>query len=207
MARKNCLFARDENVCKLLVCFKFCFVGGKVSKTTFCSWTEDSVTQEEAISQAAIHRKARPSILSFRGEGVRTEQDITHHIYDVQRRLLWRILMCLYVVPSCPFFACHLRLFILLSCRYDSVTIMFSGIVGFAKYCAENSDAEGAMKIVTMLNELYTSFDELTDPSRNPNIYKVSEASRAEEGEPDRQRRYRRQSNYAPQGYNPLSRE
>lgn len=115
--------------------------------------------------------------------------------------------MCLYVVPSCPFFACHLRLFILLSCRYDSVTIMFSGIVGFAKYCAENSDAEGAMKIVTMLNELYTSFDELTDPSRNPNIYKVSEAWRAEEGEPDRQRRYRRQSNYAPQGYNPLSRE
>lgn len=58
--------------------------------------------------------------------------------------------------------------------RYDSVTVMFSGIVGFAKYCAENSDAEGAMKIVTMLNDLYTSFDELTDPSRNPNIYKVS---------------------------------
>ena len=58
--------------------------------------------------------------------------------------------------------------------RYDSVTVMFSGIVGFAKYCAENSDAE-AMKIVTMLNELYTLFDELTDPSRNPNIYKVSE--------------------------------
>ena len=51
---------------------------------------------------------------------------------------------------------------------------MFSGIVGFAKYCAENSDAE-AMKIVTMLNELYTLFDELTDPSRNPNIYKVGE--------------------------------
>lgn len=51
---------------------------------------------------------------------------------------------------------------------------MFSSIVGFAKYCAENSDAE-AMKIVTMLNELYTLFDELTDPSRNPNIYKVSE--------------------------------
>lgn len=57
--------------------------------------------------------------------------------------------------------------------RYDSVTVMFSGIVGFAKYCAENSDAEGAMKIVTMLNELYTSFDALTDPNRNPNIYKV----------------------------------
>lgn len=60
--------------------------------------------------------------------------------------------------------------------RYDSVTVMFSGIVGFAKYCAENSDAEGAMKIVTMLNELYTSFDALTDPNRNPNIYKVRKA-------------------------------
>lgn len=94
------------------------------------------------------------------------------------KKIIMGILMCLYVVPSCPFFACHLRLFILLSRRYDSVTIMFSGIVGFAKYCAENSDAEGAMKIVTMLNELYTSFDELTDPSRNPNIYKVSGACR-----------------------------
>lgn len=54
---------------------------------------------------------------------------------------------------------------------------MFSGIVGFAKYCADNSDAEGAMKIVTMLNDLYTLFDELTDPSRNPNIYKVRHIS------------------------------
>lgn len=53
------------------------------------------------------------------------------------------------------------------------MTVMFSGIVGFAKYCAANSDAEGALKIVCMLNELYTSFDELTDPSLNPNIYKV----------------------------------
>uniref|UniRef100_A0A6B2EBN4 Guanylate cyclase soluble subunit beta-1 n=1 Tax=Phlebotomus kandelakii TaxID=1109342 RepID=A0A6B2EBN4_9DIPT len=57
--------------------------------------------------------------------------------------------------------------------RYVSVTLMFSGIVGFAKYCAENTDAEGAMKIVKMLNELYTVFDALTDSKRNPNIYKV----------------------------------
>lgn len=33
------------------------------------------------------------------------------------------------------------------------------------------------MKIVTMLNDLYTLFDELTDPSRNPNIYKVRRIS------------------------------
>lgn len=36
---------------------------------------------------------------------------------------------------------------------------MFSGIVGFGQYCAANTDAEGAMKIVKMLNELYTVFD------------------------------------------------
>ncbi|GAB0092356.1 Guanylate cyclase [Sergentomyia squamirostris] len=57
--------------------------------------------------------------------------------------------------------------------RYDTVTVMFSGVVGFGKYCAENTDAEGAMKIVKMLNELYTVFDALTDSKVNPNIYKV----------------------------------
>lgn len=30
------------------------------------------------------------------------------------------------------------------------------------------------MKIIRMLNELYTKFDDLTDPTVNPNIYKVS---------------------------------
>lgn len=29
------------------------------------------------------------------------------------------------------------------------------------------------MKIVNMLNELYTAFDVLTDPKKNPNVYKV----------------------------------
>lgn len=58
--------------------------------------------------------------------------------------------------------------------RYDSVTIIFSGVVGFADYCAANTDAEGAMKIVKMLNELYTVFDALCDTKRIPNIYKVS---------------------------------
>ena len=29
------------------------------------------------------------------------------------------------------------------------------------------------MKIVRMLNVLYTTFDVLTDPRKNPNIYKV----------------------------------
>lgn len=50
---------------------------------------------------------------------------------------------------------------------------MFSGIVGFGQYCAANTDPDGAMKIVKMLNELYTVFDALTDSKRNLNVYKV----------------------------------
>lgn len=57
--------------------------------------------------------------------------------------------------------------------RYDCVTLLFSGIVGFADYCAKNKDSNGVMKIVKMLNELYTIFDDLTDIKKNPNIYKV----------------------------------
>lgn len=57
--------------------------------------------------------------------------------------------------------------------RYDSVTLLFSGIVGFSSYCAHHTDSRGAMKIVQMLNQLYTAFDVVTDPKKNPNIYKV----------------------------------
>jgi guanylate cyclase soluble subunit beta len=57
--------------------------------------------------------------------------------------------------------------------RYDCVTLLFSGIVGFSTYCAAHSDAQGAMHIVDMLNKIYTLFDTLTDSSENPNIYKV----------------------------------
>nr|CAH7729711.1 unnamed protein product [Callosobruchus chinensis] len=57
--------------------------------------------------------------------------------------------------------------------RYDAATLLFSGIVGFSEYCSKNADSKGVMKIVRMLNELYTKFDDLTDPKVNPNIYKV----------------------------------
>lgn len=79
--------------------------------------------------------------------------------------------------------------------RYEMVTLLFSGIVGFrysnqsgsttiswmqmsvsiwiSDLCARNSDASGVMKVVRMLNVLYTTFDVLTDPRKNPNIYKV----------------------------------
>lgn len=57
--------------------------------------------------------------------------------------------------------------------KYDTVTILFSGIVGFSAYCARHSDSKGAMKIVKLLNDIYTTFDVLTDPKKNPNVYKV----------------------------------
>ncbi|KAK0183493.1 hypothetical protein PV327_001530 [Microctonus hyperodae] len=57
--------------------------------------------------------------------------------------------------------------------KYDCVTLLFSGIVGFSAYCAANTDSNGAMKIVNMLNQLYIAFDVLTDPKKNPNVYKV----------------------------------
>jgi len=53
------------------------------------------------------------------------------------------------------------------------VTLLFSGIVGFSDLCARNSGSNGVMRIVRMLNELYTTFDVLTDSRNNPNIYKV----------------------------------
>jgi len=60
--------------------------------------------------------------------------------------------------------------------RYDSVTVLFSGVVGFTEYCARHSHSP--MKIVGLLNAIYTTFDVLTDPKRNPNVYKVSEYMR-----------------------------
>lgn len=57
--------------------------------------------------------------------------------------------------------------------KYDYVTLLFSGIVGFGAYCAANADSNGARKIVNMLNQLYIAFDVLTDPIKNPNVYKV----------------------------------
>ncbi|GIY36880.1 guanylate cyclase soluble subunit beta-1 [Caerostris extrusa] len=48
-----------------------------------------------------------------------------------------------------------------------------NGIVGFSQYCARNSDSTGARKIVQLLNNIYKSFDVLTDPKKNPNVYKV----------------------------------
>lgn len=57
--------------------------------------------------------------------------------------------------------------------RFQPVTILFSGIVGFSDFCAKNSDSSGAIRIVNLLNKIYTTFDVLTEPKRNPYVYKV----------------------------------
>lgn len=57
--------------------------------------------------------------------------------------------------------------------RYDNVTILFSGIVGFNAFCSKHASAEGAIKIVNLLNDIYTRFDILTDSRKNPYVYKV----------------------------------
>ncbi|XP_078602354.1 guanylate cyclase soluble subunit beta-1-like [Branchiostoma floridae x Branchiostoma japonicum] len=57
--------------------------------------------------------------------------------------------------------------------RFDNVTLLFSGIVGFNCFCKRNASATGAMKIVKLLNDIYTRFDDLTDPKKNPSVYKV----------------------------------
>ena len=55
--------------------------------------------------------------------------------------------------------------------KYENVTIMFSGIVGFSKFSTSNSDASGAMKIVKLLNTVYTKFDAILNT--HPNVFKV----------------------------------
>jgi guanylate cyclase soluble subunit beta len=58
------------------------------------------------------------------------------------------------------------------------VTILFSGIVGFNTFCSKHASGEGAMKIVNLLNDLYTRFDTLTDSRKNPFVYKASPQER-----------------------------
>lgn len=53
--------------------------------------------------------------------------------------------------------------------KYDSVSILFSGICDFNSYCTHNP----AIKVVNLLNEIYTRFDALADP-RIYNVYKVT---------------------------------
>ncbi|KAK2169730.1 hypothetical protein LSH36_7g04021 [Paralvinella palmiformis] len=52
--------------------------------------------------------------------------------------------------------------------KYHAVTILFTGICYFNAFCSHNSP----IKVVNLLNELYTKFDALSDP-RAYDVYKV----------------------------------
>ena len=54
--------------------------------------------------------------------------------------------------------------------KFDCVTLMFSGIAGFSDFCKKNS--RDPMVIVNLLNDIYTTFDVLSE--NNPHVYKVS---------------------------------
>ena len=58
--------------------------------------------------------------------------------------------------------------------RHSNVTLLFSGIVGFSEFCADNADNHNAMNIVQLLNSVYTVFDELLSSDVDCNVYKVS---------------------------------
>lgn len=53
--------------------------------------------------------------------------------------------------------------------KFDHVTLMFSGIAGFASFCKRNS--KDPLKIVSLLNDLYTKFDDVE--TKYPDVYKV----------------------------------
>lgn len=55
--------------------------------------------------------------------------------------------------------------------KYEHVTIMFSGIVGFSKFSKSNADAGGAIKIVTLLNTIYIEFDDIIN--KDNDVFKV----------------------------------
>lgn len=57
--------------------------------------------------------------------------------------------------------------------KYNQVTILFSGIVGFDEFSSKNSDVCGASKIIKLLNDCYTKFDDLIEPTKHPAVYKV----------------------------------
>ncbi|KAH3843075.1 guanylate cyclase soluble subunit beta-1-like [Dreissena polymorpha] len=55
--------------------------------------------------------------------------------------------------------------------KFENVTLMFSGIVGFSKFSTSNSDASGAIKIVKLLNTVYTKFDDIL--KSHTDVFKV----------------------------------
>lgn len=56
--------------------------------------------------------------------------------------------------------------------KFENVTLMFSGIVGFSKFSTSNADARGAIKIVKLLNTVYTKFDDILN--KHTDVFKVT---------------------------------
>ncbi|OQV19630.1 Guanylate cyclase soluble subunit beta-1 [Hypsibius exemplaris] len=57
--------------------------------------------------------------------------------------------------------------------RFESVTILFSGIVNFDKFTQHCDATHAGLEIVNLLNKVYKALDSLLDPTRNPEIYKI----------------------------------
>jgi guanylate cyclase soluble subunit beta len=55
--------------------------------------------------------------------------------------------------------------------KYEHVTLMFCGVTSFAQFCLDHENEP--IKIVELLNKIYTRFDALTDPKLNPHVFKV----------------------------------
>uniref|UniRef100_A0A8C5BWZ9 Guanylate cyclase soluble subunit beta-1 n=1 Tax=Gadus morhua TaxID=8049 RepID=A0A8C5BWZ9_GADMO len=157
---------------------------------------EYKLTQELEILTDRLQHTLR----ALEDEKKKTDRFYSFLEIDIRSTIIWGNLVVLVVVPSrssalflspAAFMTCVFISRLLYSVlppsvanelrhkrpvpakRYDNVTILFSGIVGFNAFCSKHASAEGAIKIVNLLNDVYTRFDILTDTRKNPYVYKV----------------------------------
>ena len=128
------------------------------------------------LSDIPIHDATRDLILlseEFKAEYVLTQQlevltdklKQTHKALEQEKKLTDQLLYSI-LPPSVANELRHKRP--VKAEKFEIVTLLFSGIVHFADICRESKP----MKIVQLLNNIYTKFDLLTDPRIN-DVYKV----------------------------------
>ena len=128
------------------------------------------------LSDVPIHDATRDLILlseEFKAEYVLTQQlevltdklKQTHKALEEEKKLTDQLLFSI-LPPSVANELRHKRP--VKAEKFELVTILFSGIVNFSSIC-QNSEP---VKIVQLLNNIYTKFDLLTDPRINA-VYKV----------------------------------